>query len=237
MSVVRIPCPGWPAGSCERSMLTEKVMCRVCRRAKAIPDRFWSKVDRSGGPDACWPWMAATTSDGYGKLKARGRTWTASRLAWTLTNGEITPGLDVLHHCDNRLCCNPGHLFLGTNADNQRDMWEKQRARDNRGRALKFPRLTDEQVVYIRSESRRGVSRATLARELGISYYRVRAADTGRNYRSVPPLRMDAERPTEQVFYTPESRVELRSDRLRREASPVLNPLVAPRSVPSRLRR
>jgi hypothetical protein len=96
-------------------------------------ERFWAKVDRSGGPDACWLWTAGTfrLRNGYGKFgadPAASRTVYAHRFAYELSHGPIPPGLLVCHHCDNPPCCNPAHLFLGTIADNMRDMSDKGRA-------------------------------------------------------------------------------------------------------------
>lgn len=93
---------------------------------------FWRRVDRSGGPDACWPWMRVPSTGGYGLAKYKGRRRIASRVAWELTNGPIPGGMQVLHHCDNPPCCNPAHLFLGTVADNVADMIAKGRAAHQR---------------------------------------------------------------------------------------------------------
>lgn len=93
---------------------------------------FWPKVASSGDPDACWPWTGGVNRDGYGNAWAGGRCWKAHRIAWTLANGAIPSGLQVLHHCDNPPCCNPAHLFLGTHADNMADMVRK--GRDGRRR-------------------------------------------------------------------------------------------------------
>ena len=81
---------------------------------KAVPlvDRFWTKVDKSGGPDACWPWLAAIDTGGYGRVTGDGNgKWRAAhRVAWELTNGPIPEGLVIDHLCRNRACQNPKHL-------------------------------------------------------------------------------------------------------------------------------
>ncbi len=92
----------------------------------AIAARFWPKVDRSG--PACWPWIGARNPGGYGNFGIGYRTHRASRVAYELTFGPIPAGMFVCHSCDNPPCCNPEHLFLGTNADNLRDMATKGRA-------------------------------------------------------------------------------------------------------------
>ncbi len=81
------------------------------------PKRFWSKVDvREAGE--CWEWLACKTEDGYGRFWIDPRLWQAHRVAWVLTYGPIPEGLHCCHHCDNTSCCNPYHLFLGTDKDN-----------------------------------------------------------------------------------------------------------------------
>jgi hypothetical protein len=83
---------------------------------------FWAKVDRSGGLDACWTWTGAVTAKWhYGCFGvSAGQTRGAHKIAWLLTNGD-TGGLCVLHKCDNRVCVNPTHLYLGDKFDNARD--------------------------------------------------------------------------------------------------------------------
>jgi hypothetical protein len=74
-------------------------------------ERFWIKVDRSGGPEACWPWLASIRgNNGYGGVWWKGKTCLAHRVAWELTNGPIPEGLTLDHLCRDRACCNPRHL-------------------------------------------------------------------------------------------------------------------------------
>lgn len=87
-------------------------------------DRFWFKVDVRGS-DECWPWMAGVTrpgNHGYGRFMVRpGVIVVAHRFAWEQWNGPLPEGRVLCHRCDNARCCNPGHLFPGTQADNMRD--------------------------------------------------------------------------------------------------------------------
>lgn len=98
-------------------------------------ERFWAKVDKSGD---CWLWTAARLRFGHGVFKRHvAGVWKqqkAHRVAYEYMVGPIPDGLFVCHHCDTPPCCNPAHLFVGTAADNMRDMSEKGRA--SRWRAL-----------------------------------------------------------------------------------------------------
>ncbi len=106
-------------------------------RAKEDPaTRFWANVDIRT-PNECWPWKLGCFARGYGQCNFFKLDMDSSpclrqlvythRIAWVLTFGEIPTTVKVLHKCDNPPCCNPGHLFTGSQKDNVDDMMEKGR--------------------------------------------------------------------------------------------------------------
>jgi hypothetical protein len=132
---------------------------------RPISERFWEKVDIRG-PDDCWNWLAGINQSGYGLFGLTNKSERAHRVAWMLTNGDIPGGLYICHHCDNRLCCNPAHCFLGTHDDNMKDMVQKGRANH-----LGFPgsyngraRLTEKQVLEIRDIRQKGMILTEIAK-------------------------------------------------------------------------
>lgn len=104
-----------------------------------IADRLWSRVVVTDS--GCWEWQGARCNTGYGKVMVNGRVVTTHRVAWSLINGNIPAGLYVLHRCDNRICINPDHLFIGSHAENMQDKITKGRHKY---------KLSDEQVRDIR---------------------------------------------------------------------------------------
>lgn len=76
--------------------------------------------------DGCWEWQATKRGDGYGAFSfGRHSDWYAHRASWLLWNGPIPPGTWVLHHCDNKACIRPDHLYLGDGSRNARDRVER----------------------------------------------------------------------------------------------------------------
>ena len=135
--------------------------------------RFWSLVDQRGGVDACWPWRGCREKArpgymGYGRSRwGRGIVFHAHRAAWLLANGKSsTDGLFILHGCDNPVCCNPAHLRPGTQAENIAD--RDARGRTCRGIAKRNAKLTENDIIDIRSLRSFGATTDDLAAAFGV---------------------------------------------------------------------
>ncbi len=155
--------------------------------------RFWSKV-RIESPDSCWIW-AAFIEDGYGMFWLNGRPQRASRVSWSLHHGvPVPPSYFVLHHCDNRACVNPRHLFLGTHEDNMLDMKMKGRAvcpakehpeLQARGEKAGAAKLTAQAIVEIRKMSQQGLSQRNIAKQFDVDHKTIGAVLRGKTWRHV----------------------------------------------------
>ncbi len=124
-------------------------------RRTTIADNLFGYCDQSGGPDACWPWLRAHCSKGYGNVWFGGRCRQAHCVAYELRVGPIPDGFDgkplqVRHSCDNPPCINPNHLLVGTNLDNMRDREERGRGNQPSGEECGRSKITARHVILIR---------------------------------------------------------------------------------------
>lgn len=139
--------------------------------------RFWDKVAVKD-QDGCWEWVAAKYKSGRGQFNFNGkRSALAHRVAYELTYGEIPSGMCVCHRCDNPSCCNPNHLFLGTQLDNMADMWEKGRGNRKKGLGNKLFVLRESDIKEVKvlfySE---GLSQRSIGRKYNVSNHVIRRA-------------------------------------------------------------
>ena len=154
------------------------------RRTPPPAEHFWAQV-KILGPDDCWEWQGGKSRKGYGHARFDDHTVAAHRVAWILTHGPIPESLQVLHKCDNPPCCNPAHLFLGTNADNMADKIAKNR--QPHGTKIPLAKLNEQQVIEARQcYAEGGISIAALAREYGVNRITMKNALQRHTWRHVP---------------------------------------------------
>ncbi|MGV2914654.1 HNH endonuclease [Streptomyces alfalfae] len=152
----------------------------------SVEERFWNKVDRSGGPAACWPWKSSKDRKGYGQFHVsveRGRV-PAHTFAVEMATGEpCPPGHEGCHRCDNPPCCNPNHVYYGTRKQNVADTWAHGRGR--RGSRHSKALLDEAAVLSIRQRFASGETTPALAAQFGVSDGCITSIVLGRSWKHV----------------------------------------------------
>lgn len=137
----------------------------------SLRERFEHNVDKSNGEDACHVWTGTVKNrppNNYGSIKHGGKRILAHRLSWEIAYGKPPDG-NVLHRCDNPLCVNPRHLYIGTQSDNMRDVVERKRrvyARGSHHAQSKLSEREARQILLCKGQEERSVT----AKRYGVSY-------------------------------------------------------------------
>lgn len=131
------------------------------QRNNHIRDFLAKNANKAG----CWEWPGARDKDGYCRTKLDQCTTIAHRAVYTIAKGEIPAGLSLLHRCDNPPCCNPDHLFPGTQKQNCQDA--KAKGRHSHGTRNGISKLNDDAVRFIRSNAAT-ITQTALAEMFGV---------------------------------------------------------------------
>jgi hypothetical protein len=120
----------------------------------SLEQRLWTKIAKAS-KNECWPWLAHRNEHGYGTIQSGRKSLLAHRIVYELVHGPFPMPMKVLHRCDNPACCNPAHLWLGTQADNIADMNTKGR-NGNIGRRMTADAIIKREITFARNKSRFG---------------------------------------------------------------------------------
>lgn len=141
--------------------------------------RFWDKVNRTSDPSDCWEWNAYTSKKGYGHFRVGKDVMRSHRKAYELCFGSIPPNMVICHHCDNTKCCNPSHLFLGTQRDNMGDAKKKRRYAfgERSGKA----KLSYSEVSQIKDLLKIGFTHRKIADVFGVHHATIGSISRGKH--------------------------------------------------------
>jgi DNA-binding XRE family transcriptional regulator len=153
-------------------------------KRRPLAERFWRKVEKH---DGCWRWTGRPMTVGYGYIMDDdGSDTYAHRVSWRLHYGSIPDGMCVLHRCDNRICVNPAHLFLGTRADNMADKTAK--GRTPHGENHWNSKLSSADVREIVKRLEAGETQTSIARDYGVYRQAIGSIATGRCWAAITQL-------------------------------------------------
>ncbi len=149
----------------------------------SIIERFWSKVEVDSETE-CWNWKAFRDKNGYGVISINGKIRKAHRISFHIHYRRL-PLLNICHSCDNPACCNPHHLWEGTQGDNMKDMADKGRSLHRYGIQHPCAKLTTDKVIEIRQLVSSGVEQKKVAGMFDVTQSAVSKIVTGRTWKHV----------------------------------------------------
>lgn len=134
------------------------------QKTKRLKNSFEKKVIKK---DGCWDWKGGTGPNGYIHIRYNQMKLMAHRASWLIYKGKIPPKMCVCHHCDNRRCTNPDHLFIGTAKENSNDRDKK--LRGLQGSRHHKAKLTENDVTEIKKRLACGITSYRIAKDFGVS--------------------------------------------------------------------
>ena len=140
-----------------------------CRKVKNLSINYLLQFIEIDDKTKCWNWKSTKDKNKYGTKKYKGKYYKTHRLFYEICNGKIPKDMCVCHRCDNPSCCNPDHLFLGTQLENIQDMINKNRQRSAIGEINKSSKLTEIEVIEIRNLYAQGISSRQLGKKFNIN--------------------------------------------------------------------
>lgn len=166
--------------------------CRSCGQEIDHTKKFWLDVDKTNNLNGCWIWKGPKTYNGYGAVTINYKHSTAHRIAYEIVNGPIVRTKNpfdtvVCHTCDNPLCVNPDHLYLGTQAENvyDRNLRGRNGYSGMPGERHHQAKLTNKQILEIRKRAAMGENQYDLATAFGVSQTNISMIVTRKTWKHI----------------------------------------------------
>lgn len=150
------------------------------------PEYFYSKVEIPINQNECWIWKGYKDRGGYGRIGVNHKRFIGvHRYSYEINIGLIPDGLCVCHTCDNKLCVNPKHLWLGTSQENTADKINKNRQSRIFGEKNHFSKLKEAEVKKIKELISNGKDNREIAKLFNVTHSNISAIRVGKSWKDV----------------------------------------------------